>query len=225
MDLFKLVHLGIPASVPTPNSLLTWDLPAPPFIYWPVDCWPLTERPSCYHLQMKFVKVIFLHVSVILSTGTSAISACVAGSIPACLAAGLWGGGGVPACLAGFQAHTQGESLGGSDWGSPGPYPRGSWGGSGPGPQPRGKFRGIWSRSIPKGEVEGDLAGGYLLGECLLPGGRIWRPTMMATAGAIRILLECILVRYWFHAIKINQEEKCLLVIGEFRSKSALYTF
>ena len=32
------------------------------------------------------------------------------GGIPACLAAGLQGGGGILACLAGFQAHTQGGS-------------------------------------------------------------------------------------------------------------------
>ena len=44
-----------------------------------------------------------------------------------------WGGG-IPACLAGFQAHTQGGSLGGS-----------VFGGS-PHPQPRGKLRGIQSR-------------------------------------------------------------------------------
>ena len=43
----------------------------------------------------------------------------------------LGGGGGIPACLAGFQAHTQGGSLGGSGWGV--------------------------SRPTPKGEVEGDL--------------------------------------------------------------------
>ena len=39
-----------------------------------------------------------------------AIPACIAGGIPAYLAAGLQGGG-IPACLAGFQAHTQGGSL------------------------------------------------------------------------------------------------------------------
>ena len=44
------------------------------------------------------------------------------------------GGGGIPACLAGFQAHTQGGSLGGSGWGVPG--------------------QGV-SRPTPKGEVEG----------------------------------------------------------------------
>ena len=90
-------------------------------------------------------------------------------------------GGGIPACLSGFQAHTQGGSLGGSGWGSPGPHPG-------------GKLRGIWSRPTPKGEVEGDLArgvsalGGACSTGCLLweglsapgwgvsaPGG-LWRP-------------------------------------------------
>ena len=95
-------------------------------------------------------------------------------AIPACIADGI------PACLAGFQAQTQGGSLGGSGWGSPGPYPRGSRGESGPGPWPRGKLRGIWSRPTPKGDVEGDLAGGCLL------------------LRAVCILLECILVFRWF---------------------------
>ena len=58
-----------------------------------------------------------------------AIPACIAGGIPAYLAAGLQGGG-ILACLAGFQALTQG----------------GSWEGSGgsTGPQSRGKLRRIW---------------------------------------------------------------------------------
>ena len=61
------------------------------------------------------------------------------------------GGGGIQVCLAGFQAHGQG----------------GSWGGSGPGPQPRGKLRGIWSRPTPKGELRGIWPGGSaLLGVC-----------------------------------------------------------
>ena len=98
---------------------------------------------------------------MILFTGecVCAIPACIAGGIPACLAAGLRSRGevGIPACLACFQAHTQGGSLGGS----------------GPGPQPRGKLRGIWSRPTPKGEVEGDLAKGDVPapgGWCLLRG-------------------------------------------------------
>ena len=45
-----------------------------------------------YHLQTEFAKVMFLQVSVILFTGGGA------------------GGGGIPPCIAGLQAHTQGES-------------------------------------------------------------------------------------------------------------------
>ena len=98
------------------------------------------------------------------------------------------GGGGIPVCLAGLQAHTQGGSLGGFGGGVSRPTPKaklrgiwsrpiakgevegdlfqahsqgGSWGGSGPGPHPRGKLRGIWP------------------GGCLLRG---WRPPVTATA-------------------------------------------
>ena len=60
-------------------------------------------------------------------------------------------GGGIPACLEGLQAYTQGGKF------------RGIWPGGSPGPHPRGKLRGIWSRPTPKGEVEGDLARGCLL--------------------------------------------------------------
>ena len=70
------------------------------------------------------------------------------------------GGGLVPACLAGFQAHTQGGSVGGIWSGGGGLQAHsqgGSWGDSGPDPHPRGKLRRIWSRPTPKGEVEGDL--------------------------------------------------------------------
>ena len=96
-------------------------------------------------------------------------------AIPACIA------GGIPACLAGFQAQTQGGSLGGSGWGGLQAHIQGevegdlvqahgqggSWGGSGPGPHPRGMLRGIW------------------LGGCIL-------------LRAVRILLEYILVFYYF---------------------------
>ena len=47
-----------------------------------------TGTLSCYRPQMKFAKVMFLHMSVILFTG----------------------GCGIPACIAGLQAHTQGGS-------------------------------------------------------------------------------------------------------------------
>ena len=85
-------------------------------------------------------KVICLQVSVCPQGG--AIPACITGDIPACLAAGLGGGG--PHPRGSLQAHTQG----------------GSGGGSGPGPQPRGKLRGIWSRPTAKGKVGGIWSGG-----------------------------------------------------------------
>ena len=99
-----------------------------------------------------------------------------------CLSTGGRGGwGGIPACLAGFQAHTQGGSLGGSGGGGglQAHTQGGSWGRSGPGPQPWGKLRGIWSRSTAKGEVEGDLVQAHSQGGswggsgegCLLGGG------------------------------------------------------
>ena len=60
--------------------------------------------PYLYRLQTKFAKVMFLHVSVILSTG----------------------GGGILACIAGLQTHTQGRKFRGlAGGGSPGPHP---WG-------------------------------------------------------------------------------------------------
>ena len=63
---------------------------------------------------------------------------------------GWWLGGGIPACIANLQAHTQ----------------RGSWGvwsGGSAGPHPGGKLRGlVWrvSRPTPRGEVEGSGLGG-----------------------------------------------------------------
>ena len=80
-----------------------------------------------YRPQTKFAKVLFLHESVILSTGVCAWSR----------GGGAWFGG---------SGAGRGSGPGGVS----------SWGGS-PGPQPRGKLRGIWFRPTPKGEVEGDL--------------------------------------------------------------------
>ena len=63
------------------------------------------------------------------------------------------GGGGIPVCLAGFQAHTQGASWGDLTGGSPGPHPRGEVEGDlargSPDPHPRGKLRGIWPGGSP----------------------------------------------------------------------------
>ena len=68
-----------------------------------------SRRIFCYHPKTKFAKVMFLHVSVYpRGGGIGGIEACIAGGIPACLAADLHGGVGcIPECFAGFQAHTQ----------------------------------------------------------------------------------------------------------------------
>ena len=130
--------------------------------------------------------------------------------IPAYLA------GGIPACLAGFQAHTQGGSLGESDHG-----------GGSPGPQPMGKLRGIWSRPTAKGKVEGDLARGVPAP----PGGLLWGVPAPGRGGVepalggwgvetpsatsrrlllrtVRILLECILVFLQY----FKQSYNCVLL-------------
>ena len=127
--------------------------------------WPICKEINIQDLSLpSATKLRRLCFYKCLSVHGGGIPACLAGGIPACLAAGLWGGGGIPACLAGFQAHTQGGSLGGS-----------GWGGS-PGPQPRGKLRGIW-QGVP---VPGGGAcywggacswGGTCSGGCLLRGG------------------------------------------------------
>ena len=99
---------------------------------------------------------MFSQVCVCPQGGGGAIPACIAGGIPACLAAGLQVGvgGGIPACLAGFQAHTQGGSLGDLAGG------------------------GV-SRPTAKGEVEGDLAGGV---PALGVGGGVETPLVTATS-------------------------------------------
>ena len=76
------------------------------------------------------------------------IPAYILGGILACLAACLGGGGGIPACLAGFQAHTQGGKL-------------------------RGLARG-GLQAHTQGKVEGSGLGGLLPRGCLLQGGLLW---------------------------------------------------
>ena len=49
-----------------------------------------------FTVRNEVAKVMFLHVSVILSTGEGAIPACIADGIPACLAAGEVPGPGGP---------------------------------------------------------------------------------------------------------------------------------
>ena len=69
------------------------------------------------------------------------------------------GGGGIPACIAGLQAHTQGGSwgsgLGGLQAHTQGEFEGSGLGGGSPGPHPGGKLRGLaWggvSRPTPRG--------------------------------------------------------------------------
>ena len=99
-----------------------------------------------YHPQTKFVKVMFLHMSVILSRG---------GAIPACIAAGLQGvGWGV---VSQHALQVSRPTLKGEVWGVL------ARGGSA-GPQPRGKLMGIWSKPTAKGEIEGDLVQAHTQG-------------------------------------------------------------
>ena len=73
---------------------------------------------SYYRPQTKFAKVMFYTCVSVNWVG-----------IPACLAAGLrGGGGGIPACLAGFQAHTKGEVEGSGGGGLQAHTQGGSWG-------------------------------------------------------------------------------------------------
>ena len=97
-------------------------------------------------------KVMFLQVSVILFT-EGVLSQHALQVVSQHALQQVSGGGGIPACLVGFQAHTQGGSLGDLARG------RGS-----PGPHPRGKLRGIWSRPTAKGEIEGDLVQAHTQG-------------------------------------------------------------
>ena len=98
------------------------------------------------------------------------------------------GGGGIPACLAAFQAQTQGEVEGDLARGVSRPITKGEVEGD--------LARGV-SRPTPKGEVEGDLAWGVpVLG--WVCSGEVWRPPMWRQLlRAVRILLECILI--WFY--------------------------
>ena len=104
-----------------------------------------------YYLPLRYLiqRIIFTAHKQSLGQGNIFRSVCQefcpqgGGDIPTCIA------GGIPACLAGLQAHTQGEiegsglgwvsrptprgKLRGLVWGSPDPYPGGS-----PGPYPGG---------------------------------------------------------------------------------------
>ena len=91
---------------------------------------------------------MFLHVSVILSTGGGGIPACIAGGILACLA-GLWGWGYPSMPCRSPAQHPMGK-LRGLAWGGLQAH---TWGGV------KGLAWGGVSRPTPKGEVEGSGQG------------------------------------------------------------------
>ena len=80
---------------------------------------------NIYRPQRSWGKVMFLHMSAILFAGEGVVSQHALQQVSR--------GDGIPACLAGFQAHTQGEV--------------------------EGSGQGV-SRPTPKGEVEGSGLGG-----------------------------------------------------------------
>ena len=109
-------------------------------------------------------------------------------------------GGGIPACLAGFQAHPGGKFRG--VWpvgGSPGQQPRGKlkgiWPGGSPGPQPRGQVEGDLARGgRSPGSHQGGGRGGGACSRGSAPAGGCGDPPSRLLLRTVRILLECILV-------------------------------
>ena len=121
-------------------------LPYPEEIGDTVGVYYLLLLPSIFTVRNEVPKVIFyrcvsVHRGLLSQHALQQVS--------------RWGLG-IPACLAGFQAHSQGGSLGICPVGrSPGPHSRWKLEGSGPGPQPRGKLRG----SSPGPHSRGKLGG------------------------------------------------------------------
>ena len=84
------------------------------------------SKPPANEVWGKVIFCIFLSFCSQGGRG-GGIPACIAGGIPASLAAGLQGRGGIRACLAGFQSHSQGGSSGGfAWWGASRPTPKGT---------------------------------------------------------------------------------------------------
>ena len=168
-----------------------------------------TFSRNYYRPQQSWGKVMFLHMSVILFTGGA--------GIPACIAAGLRGGGWYPSKPCRFPGPHPGGKLKGIWLGeSPGPHPRGIWSGGSPGPNPRGKLRGIWpggsSGPHPRGKFRGIWSGGSIPA-CTEAGPP---PPRWLLLREVRILLECILVYIFVHrivkVIRLNNGNRHLLI-------------
>ena len=144
-------------------------LPYPEEIGDTVGVYYLVLLPSIFTVRNEVAKVIFyrcvsVHRGLLSQHALQQVS--------------RWGLG-IPACLAGFQAHSQGGSLGICPVGrSPGPHSRWKLGGvrsrsTAKGevegiqsrPTLKGEVGGVWSRSTAKGEVEGIQSRPTLQGE------------------------------------------------------------
>ena len=120
-----------------------------------------------YRPQTKFAKVMFLHVSVILSIGGVLSQHALQVVSQPCSKSP----GGYPSMPCRF----------------PGPHPggklRGIWPGGSPGPKPRGKLREIWPGGSPGPDLGGPAPREGLLPEGVPAPGGVWRhPPVMATA-------------------------------------------
>ena len=135
-------------------------------------------KVSFYRPQTRFEKVMFLHVAVSHSVWGGVVSEHALQVVSQhALQVSRGRGVCIPACLAGFQAHTQGE-LEGSDWGGLQAHPQGELEGSGLG--------GLQAHT--QGEVEGSGHGGspgphlgrfqaHIQGGCRPTPGGVSRPT------------------------------------------------
>ena len=143
-----------------------------------------------YRPQRSWGKVMFSHVSVILFMGGVVVVSQHALQVVSQHALQQVSGSGIPACLAGFQAHIQGGKL------------RGSGQGGFPGPHPRGKLRGIWPGGVSRPTPGGGLSQHVLR-----------QTPRRLLLRAVRILLECILVSVLVHRLnKCSHTYPCLVV-------------
>ena len=145
---------------------------------------------------------IFRNVCQEFCPGGGVIPACIAGGIPACLAAGLWGVVSQHACS--FQAYTRGGKLRGLAWGGLQAHTQGGFEGLCLGvsrPTPKGGFEEsdlqdlqvfTWGVSRP---TPGEYLQAHTKGGCI-PACAEANTPQRPLLWVVRILLECILVKY-----------------------------